>query len=211
MNLSNLLSISFFDEENNQLSVHTTLQKPIEFFISRDINYVIPSMFMQNVTSLSVNSSINNRQFNLHFNNITQTNPNMSISVHLEMHPLDNTLAYMLIYKFDSIPQLNSSINQIDGWSILCPKSDDLSTYFIDNNKTSGHQLIIYGIRELNTTEFQLYCRNKSNQILITDRSFNFSSNYELRIYTSGCYYLDSDYNWQSNGLLVSDIIYIEV
>ena len=211
MNLSTLLSISFFDQENNQLSVHTTLEKPIEFFISRDVNYVIPSMFVQNVTSLTTNSVINNRQFNLHFINITQVNSNMSISVHFEMHPLNNTLAYMLIYKFDSIPQLNSSINQIDGWSILCPNSDNLLTYFIDNNKTSGHQSIIFGIRELNTTEFQIYCRNESNQILITDRAFNFSSNYELRVYTSGCYYLDSDYNWQSNGLLVSYIICIKI
>jgi hypothetical protein len=122
------------------------------------------------------------------------------------MHPLNNTLGYMLIYKFDGIPQLNSSINQINGWSILCPKSDDLLTYFIDNNKTFGHQSIIFGIRELNSTEFQMYCRNLSNDILKTDRSFKFSSNYELRIYTSGCYYLDSDYNWQSNGLLVGSL-----
>jgi hypothetical protein len=32
----------------------------------------------------------------------------------------------------------------------------------------------------------------------------NFTSNYELRIYTSGCYYLDTNNNWQSDGLVVS-------
>jgi hypothetical protein len=84
--------------------------------------------------------------------------------------------------------------------------SDGLLTYFIDNEKTSGHQSTIFGIRELNSTEFQMYCVNMSNDILITDRVFNFSSNYELRIYTSGCYYLDLNNNWQSDGLLVNNI-----
>jgi hypothetical protein len=125
------------------------------------------------------------------------------------MHSLDDTLGYMLIYRFDDIPQLNSSINQIDGWSILCPqnrRSDNLLTYFIDNEKTSGHESTIFGIRELNLTEFKMYCVNTSTDILITDRVFNFSSNYEVRIFTSGCYYLDSDNNWQSNGVSVSNI-----
>ena len=36
------------------------------------------------------------------------------------------------------------------------------------------------------------------------DTSFNFSSDYRLRIYTSGCYYLDRDQNWRSDGLWVS-------
>jgi hypothetical protein len=37
----------------------------------------------------------------------------------------------------------------------------------------------------------------------ISDQSSNFTSNYELRVYTSGCYYLDSNNNYQSDGLLV--------
>jgi hypothetical protein len=80
-------------------------------------------MFMQNVSSLSIDPLINNRQFNLHFINITQSNSNITVSIHFEMHSLNNTLGYMLIYKFDQIPQLNSSINYIDGWSMLCPRS----------------------------------------------------------------------------------------
>jgi hypothetical protein len=84
--------------------------------------------------------------------------------------------------------------------------SDGLLTYFLNNEKTSGHQSTIFGIRELNSTEFQMYCVNISSDILITDRAFNFSSNYELQIYTSGCYYLDSNNNWQSNGLSVNKI-----
>jgi wobble nucleotide-excising tRNase len=73
------------------------------------LNFIIPPMFMQNVSSLSANSSINNRQFNLHFINIIQSNPNITISIHFEMNSLHNTLGYMLIYQFDQTPELNSS------------------------------------------------------------------------------------------------------
>ncbi|CAF4190046.1 unnamed protein product, partial [Rotaria socialis] len=40
----------------------------------------------------------------------------------------------------------------------------------------------------------------------ITDQPFNFSSDYELRTFTSACYYLDSNNNWQSDGLLVGSM-----
>ena len=58
------------------------------------------------------------RHVNLHYINITSI---FSISVHFEMHPLNTNLSYLLIYKFDQIPQLNNSINQIDGSTLLCP------------------------------------------------------------------------------------------
>jgi hypothetical protein len=123
LNLSNLLSITFFDDNNQEISVQTTVNNSIEFFIPRDVNLIVPPMVIQNVSSLIVDPLINNRQFNLHFINITQSNSNMSISIHLQMRSLNNSLGYMLIYKFDSIPQLNSSLNNIDGWSMLCPNS----------------------------------------------------------------------------------------
>jgi hypothetical protein len=81
---------------------------------------------------------------------------------------------------------------------------DDLWSYFIDNQRTFQHQWIIFGIRELNNIELEMYCSNKSINPPITDQPFNFSANYELRMFTSGCYYLDSNRNWQSDGLLVS-------
>ena len=82
--------------------------------------------------------------------------------------------------------------------------TDEHFTYFIDNEKTSGHRSIIFGIRELNSTEYEMYCVNMSTDIPIHDQFLSFSSNYELRIFTSGCYYLDSNNNWQSHGVLVS-------
>jgi hypothetical protein len=138
---------------------------------------------------------------------------------------LDQILAYLFIYKFDSSPQLNSSINLIDGWSLFCPSSqlfilkiqifknnsldfsnDNIYRYFLNNQITIGHQSLIFGFRQLNSTEFNDLCLNSSiNQsVPITDQPFNFTSNYQIRVYLSGCYYLDENNQWNSDGLIVS-------
>jgi hypothetical protein len=70
-----------------------------------------------------------------------------------------------------------------------------------------GHQSIVFGLRELNSTEIIDVCSNISIvSPPITDDRFNFTSDYELRIYTSGCYYLDANNNWQADGLVVGPL-----
>jgi len=82
--------------------------------------------------------------------------------------------------------------------------NESIYTYFIDNQKTSGHQSIIFGLRELNSTEFNISCLNQSiNTPPISNQPFNFTSNYQLRTYSSCCYYLDENNIWQTNGLIV--------
>ena len=39
----------------------------------------------------------------------------------------------------------------------------------------------------------------------ITDQAFYFTSNYQLRVYTAGCYYIDGQGRWKADGLVVSD------
>ena len=82
--------------------------------------------------------------------------------------------------------------------------TDNLLTYFINNQQTSQHQSLIFGIRELNEIELNMYCTNIPSNPPITDHPFHFSADYELQIFTSGCYYLDSSLTWQSDGLIVS-------
>jgi hypothetical protein len=171
----------------------------MRFIIPRDPNIIIPSMNLQNVTSTY------NVLFYFHYINITSSLP---ISIHIEMNPLNTSLAYLFIYKFDQIPQLNSSINIIDGWTIFCPSiltNENIYKYFLNNEQTLNHKSLIFGLRELNSEE---YCSNNSSiiNLPILDQNINFTSNYELRIYTSGCYYLDSNNNYQSNGLLVGSL-----
>jgi len=64
----------------------------------------------------------------------------------------------------------------------------------------------MFGIRELNPTEFSIYCSNNNTNSTapITDAIVNFTSNYYIRTYTSGCYYLDENSYWQTNNIVVS-------
>ncbi|CAF1071686.1 unnamed protein product [Adineta steineri] len=201
-NLSTSLSFTILDQNGNEISIPSNNKHMIELIIPRDSNLIIPPMTLQNISSF--NSTPHRQLFNLHFIDITSV---VSISIHFEMHPLDTSLAYLLIYKFDSSPQLNSTMKQIDGWSLLCPSNltvDDIYLYFIDNNHTIGHQSIIFGLRELNSTDD---CLNQSiSDPPISNEPFHFTADYELRIYTSGCYYLDTSNTWQSNGLLVGSL-----
>lgn len=210
--LSRSLSLSIYDQNGNEMPVQSTENQSIEIIIPRDPNFVLPPMNLQNVTSSS--STPHQQLFNLHFVNITSKLP---ISIHFEMLSHNTNLAYLLIYKFDGSPQLNSSIRIIDGWSLLCPSSllsvstqhtslifhldQSIHTYFLDNQRTMTHQSIVFGLRELNSTND---CFNHSiTEPSIFNEPFHFSANYELRVYTSGCYYLDKDNRWQSDGLIV--------
>ncbi len=125
-NLSRSISFSILDQNGRELSIQTTRNQSIELIIPRDPNLVIPAMNLQNVTSL--NSTPHSQLFNLQFVNIT--NP-LAISVHFEILPLNANLGYLFIYKFDNSPILNSSMNQIDGWTLFCPLSEFYFSYFM--------------------------------------------------------------------------------
>ncbi len=111
-NLSRLFSLSILDENGIDININTNMNNSIEFFIPRDPNFIIPSMFLQNVLSMNKKNFL----FNLHLINLTQNNPNLTFSVHLEMQPMNLNLSYLLIYKFNDRPQLNS----MDGWKVFC-------------------------------------------------------------------------------------------
>ena len=202
-NLSRSISLSMLDQNGNDIFFHTMSMRLI---IPRDPNLVISPMAVWNVTS--INSTTHRMIFYLHYLNITTPLP---ISLHLEIHPLNTSLAYLFIYKFDGIPQLNSSSEFIDGWKLLCPShliNDTVYLYFLDNQQTFNHRSFVFGLRELNDDEFIQYCSRHSarNQLPITDQPFDFTSDYELRVFTSGCYYLDSQNNYRFDGLIVGSM-----
>jgi hypothetical protein len=127
-NLSRSISLSILDENLNEISIQTNLNDSIEIVIPRDPNLIISSMYLQNV--ISTNFTLHNQLFNLHYVNISST---YAISVHFEIRSLNSNLGYLFIYKFDSSPQLNSSIDQIDGWTLFCPSSEILFIIYLVN------------------------------------------------------------------------------
>ena len=122
-NISTAISLSIFDESENEISIHADINQPIEFFIPRDPILIFPPMTEQNVTSNYLEQS-----FHLNSINMSQftINSNITVSLHFEIQPFDSSLAYVFIYKFDGVPHLNSTINSTDGWALFCPSSEYL-------------------------------------------------------------------------------------
>ena len=78
----------------------------------------------------------------------------------------------------------------------------DYHQYYIDNTKTAGFQFVFFGFRELSTKEpCHIDVLPK-----ITDQSYAFSNNIFLRLYTPGCYYLNRQGYWKSDGMKVNII-----
>ena len=117
-NLSRTVSLTLLDQYGNEIPIRTNATNPVELIIPRDPNVAVSPMALQNVTA--VNAIPHQQLFNLHFVNISNALP---VSVHFEMYPWNSSLSYLLVYRFDHSPMLNSSINQIDGWTLLCSSS----------------------------------------------------------------------------------------
>lgn len=172
-------------------------------------------MFVQNVTE----KTETNLFFNYHLVHFPPKNRNLTFAVHLEVHPLAANISYFVIYQFDDQPQFQST----EHWTRFCPEGqfeflpslfnhshsldlndEDNYVHFLNNDETANHQLIIYGIREMNQTEMKKFCANRTFQRPILTEPFHFTSNYQLRVYQSACFYLNANNQWQSDGLVVS-------
>ena len=143
-NLSRSISLTWMNQQGNEIPLRTHLDHPFEIVIPRDSSLIIPPMSRQNVI----------RHQGFHFHSLDLSQSSSSVSIHWEIHPLSTNLSYAFVYRFDRAPVLNSSRPQIDGWTIfssssnthtLLPLSRDSSllaldlsnasifTYFLDN------------------------------------------------------------------------------
>ena len=205
--LSRSLSLTLLDQNGTEIPFQTSNQHPIQLIIPRDPNLPIAPMTNHNVTAF--NATPHNQSFHYHYVDITSTLP---ISVHIEMRPLNPALAYLFIYRFDQSPYLN----QTDGWQSFCPSGESSAvatnerfhTAFIDEQQTIGHQTLVFGLRELNAVEMIDRCLNnsKNRPPMLSSQPAQFTVDYELRVYTSGCHYLDEAGEWKSDGLRVSAV-----
>ncbi|CAF0820451.1 unnamed protein product [Adineta ricciae] len=200
-NLSRMFSLSIINRNGSTVNVFINGNDSFEFFILRDPNMPGPSRGLQNALLVNRRKLL----FNYHSVDLIKSDTNLTYSIHLEISPLNRNLSYVLIYKFNERPQ----VEEFDGMKILCYqdlRSNKNYTHFIDNTQTLDHQSIVYGIRELTVTQMDQFCSNQtysSEDLLLFDTPVVFSDNYELLIYQAGCFYLDDNNNWQSNGLIV--------
>lgn len=104
------------------------------------------------------------------------------------------------VNSFPSLLGLKQRLSRVDS------TNETLYRYFLDNRRTVNHQSLIFGLRELNWNETLQFCFDSflnTAQPPITSEGIHFTADYELRIYTAGCYYVDTNNNWKSDGLIV--------
>ena len=110
---SSILSLTLHDQSGELINIKNTTN-PFEIFIPRQMNTLMPSMIYQNVKLFSTNS-----KFKYHYINLTHQ-INLSISLHIEIQPENLDLSYLIIIRFNGLPDLQT--NLIDDWKLLCPK-----------------------------------------------------------------------------------------
>lgn len=114
--MSTAFSLSILNENETELNISLKESQPIEFFIPRDANTPIPPRNLINVTSKSVDDF-----FDYSFIDLEKLipNKNLTISLHLEIEPVDLTLAYLFVYQFDKKPDPHHQ----NFSSVFCPQS----------------------------------------------------------------------------------------
>ena len=121
MRFSRSISLALVDEEGNEIAFRRKSDPPVEISIPRDPSLGIPPMALQNVTAMNETNAP--RLFHLHLIDLSERAADW-FALHLEMHPLSSNVSYLLIYKFDRSPVLNSSFQEMDGWTLFCPSSE---------------------------------------------------------------------------------------
>ena len=145
-NFSRSLSFTLIDGDE-EIEVNNST---IQLLIARDPQTPSPPFVLQNVSSSS-SSNITlptptaNPQFNLHQLDLTIIPINLSFVLHFEVKGVETGVAYLLIYRFDASPQLNSTTRLIDGWTLLCPTGQfsSLSLSSAGLSSRRGHEWFV--------------------------------------------------------------------
>ena len=215
---SSLISLSFRDSSKSEIEIKES-KFPFDFRVPRDKN--LPPIVYQRVNatnvSISAGAHILPNSFHIKSNNA---------SIHINIKPLDLSIGYLVLLKFGYTPILNSTYADYNHFKVLCPYSSDYVTlsndsfylFFLNSAQVNGHKGFVgYGIRELTSSELNTYCipsvnntnklSLKSPPLLANSDKINFTKDFLLLSYTSGCYYYESaSGKWSSHGTeVVSD------
>lgn len=148
--------------------------------------------------------------------NLTNTNGNQlltfdmnlslpNVSIHFHLKPTNWNISYLLVLKHGHLPYLSPSDQIFDVFKVSCYHQIEMDSnelfHSLFANISSNRQLSNYvgiGVRELTDNEQTLYCLNstyRKNQppILYSDLfKLQLTSNFSIRTFTSGCYYLNN-------------------
>jgi hypothetical protein len=107
--VSNSIGLAFYDSKNNDLPI---TDNSIEVFIQRDSNLPDITFKYVNTTRFQLSSGFLQNAFN-----ITSTNA----SIHIELKPINESIAYLIVLKFGSSPIINETYSNYDAFKFICP------------------------------------------------------------------------------------------
>jgi hypothetical protein len=198
--VSNSMGLSLYDENSNEIPIRRT-NVPIDIVLQRDSNLPEYSYYYVNASTFTFASG----QFYL-TNTFKITAKNASM--HIELKPLNKYIGYVLVIKLASTPLVNSTHADYTWFQIFCPHqtANDDFRFFKNMSQVNGFKGFVgYSIRELNSNETDFYCiapNTKQNSFPLIQTQVNFTSDFLVRAYTSGCYYYDVNAGkWQSDGM----------
>ena len=209
--LSSSIELSIYDSNGKEISIQNS-KTPIDIRLPRDYASNLSYQYINtSKLSLSSEAQLLPNSFSIKSNNA---------SIHLQIKPLDLSISYLVLLKFGYTPILNSKKADYDFFKVLCPNSSDYVTlsndsfylFFLNSTQVNGFKGFVgYGIRELTPNELNTYCipsinntnklSLKSPPLLANSNNINFTNDFLLLSYTSGCYYYESaSGKWSSYG-----------
>ncbi len=119
--LSSSVGLSLYDENSNELEITQSLS-PIDILIQRDQNINQIKFEYVNATNIGFlsGSYFLQNSFKIKMNNA---------SIHIEIKPLNASLAYLLVLKLGYMPLINSTHADYSSFKLFCPSKSD---YFLN-------------------------------------------------------------------------------
>ena len=186
---SNSISLQFNDGENNEIPIKKSSLPLVAKIIRNDYSNL---KFNQiNATQMNFTTQLNQQ---LMINSLNIANLNSSVHIHLK--PNNFSLAYLIVLKLNEYLIFNSTNQFFDYSQIMCPNSTSLNndsfdtyySFFLNMKQVNSYiGLTSFGIRELNQTEKNNYCKinqtlmNSSFQSLPITNNLTFTNNFQLR------------------------------
>jgi len=201
---SKSIDYSLYDESVNEIQVEN-VKAPIDIWISRDTSVSIePYSFMNTMNATSItnvsSSLVYNQSSGMVINGLMVSGFNLNganVSLHVQIRPLQKQRGYLSLIKFGR----NPTVNDYDFLNKFCTKdliTDEYYLIFLNMTQVNGFK----GYVGLSIGEIDFSLFNSTSNIELISQNFTFTSNYWQRVYSSGCYYMNTKTNeWSSLGM----------
>ena len=106
----------FSDNNGDEIEIAES-SKLIEIWIPRDLNLPALNPHYVNISKIENNNNDSESKLFLIGLNVTALNS----SIHVEISPLNSSIGYLVLLKFNMTPRINSTFKDYDYWNMFCP------------------------------------------------------------------------------------------